>query len=292
MGRHLIGSNSLSFKSRLYNSCWRNMQVNSIVNASRYGPVGGDPLNLSLCNFLNYKMWPYVTGTNNAAQQTSSGGGVNYSINTYWKEATGYAYYLLFINCTNNTITLSNPGDLNYGAPGFGGATATTSVSSGSADTGKIGQANIAKSTASTYFRISSSPSPGYSFSGWYTAKAAGSLITTSTAYNCYYNFSNVYNNATWWARNAVSGPDIWSTTGGYDSASNYAACYSPGGGYTFYLPGSTGDLMTVAGPVYSNSGGTVEYPSGYISQSGLVRYWNNVSNNFFPASSCPGSPP
>tara|TARA_R100001443_G_scaffold111714_1_gene124742 strand:- start:176 stop:1087 length:912 start_codon:yes stop_codon:yes gene_type:complete len=292
MGRHSIGSTNIKFSTSMYNSCWRNMQTNSIVNAGYYGPVGGSPKNLSLCRFLNYQIWPYVTGTNNTVGQKGFDGGTNYSVETYWKGATAYAYYLTFINCSNNTITLSNPGDLNYQSPGFSGPNATTSVASGSEDTGKIGQANIANSTDSTYFRIASAPSPGYSFVGWYTSKAAGSLITNSTSYNCYYNFANVYNNAKWWARNQVSGPSYWSTTGGYDATSNYAACYSPGGGYTFYFQGSgPGNAMTVAGPVYINDSGT-EYPSGYFSQSGIVRYWNNVSNNFFPASSCPSNPP
>lgn len=293
MGRHSIGNTNISFKNNLYAGCWRALQTNATINALYYGPANdlSDPRNLSLCRFLNYQIWPYVVGSNNQGGQKGYDGGEDYSINSYWSGATAYAYYVQFINTTNNTISIQNPGATPYGSPGFfPGATATTTVASGSLDTGKIGHPVINNSSTSQYFRITSSPSSGYSFTGWYTAKSGGSLLTNSTSYNAYYNFSNVYNNARWFARNQVSGPDIWSTTGKFGTSSAGTACEQIAG-YTFYLPGTSGDIMTQAGPVWSNSAGTIKYPSGYISQGSLYRYWNSVSSNFFPASSCPGSP-
>lgn len=289
MGRNSIGTTNVNFAGSMYSSCWRGLQTNQVIN---YYGTAGVPKNLSLCKFLNYKIWPYVVGSNNtdAGQKGGSGSvGYNYSINSYYKN-NGYAFYMQFINTTNNTIRIDNPGATGWTAPGFGATTGigTTSVNSGSGDTGKIGHTNIAQSDTAQYFRIRATPSSGYSWTGWYTQKTGGTLVTTSSDYNLYYNYSSVINNARWFARNAESGPDYWSTTGGFATTSAYAAC-AVGGGFTFYAPGSTGDIMTQAGPIYNNLSPLTLHPTGYINQGSQVRFWNSTSGNFFPASSCPG---
>jgi hypothetical protein len=287
MGRNSIGTTNIKFSTAMYSSCWRGIQTNYVI--SQYGD-SSNPQNLSLCKFLNYKIWPYVVGSNNTdtgQKGDSSSVGYNYSINTYYKN-NGYAFYMQFVNTTNNTIRIDNPGATGWTAPGFGATTGigTTNVNSGSGDTGKIGHTNINQSDTSQYFRIRSTPSVGYTFSGWYTAKTGGALVTTSSDYNLYYNYASTMNQARWFARNNVVAPSYWSTTGGFSPASGPAACYI-GGGYTFYLPGSSGDLMTVAGPVYSELSPLTKHPTGYLNQGSQYRFWNNPSNNFFPANTC-----
>ena len=287
MGRHSIGTTNVNFAGSMYSSCWRGIQTNAAI--SMYG-TSGTPQNLSLCKFLNYKIWPYVVGSNNTdvGQKGGSGSvGYNYSINTYYKN-NGYAYYMQFVNTTNNTIRIDNPAATGWTAPGFGATTGigTTNVNSGSLDTGKIGHTNIVQSDTASYFRIRSTPSSGYTFSGWYTAKSGGSLVTSSTDYNLYYNYAVTMNQARLFARNAESTPDYWSTTGGFAVGSGPGACYVSGG-YTFYLPGTSGDIMTQAGPVYSNLSPLTLHPTGYIAQGGQYRFWNNPSQNFFPANTC-----
>jgi hypothetical protein len=274
MGRVTLGATYLSFKDALISYCWREIQTST----TPFG-TGLSPTDLSLCAYLDYDIKPYVVGSVNAGASNT-----NFSIGTYVR-SQGYGYFFSLINTTNNTIRVDNPASTPaYGSPGY---SQTTSASwPGSGATGVINVLNIVQSNTAAYIRVRSTPSPGYEFTAWYTAPSGGSVITTSTDYNAYYNYSSVINNSTWYARNAAS-QDYWSTSVGVGIDAT-VACYSPGGGATIWMEGTTGNFQTQAGPVYINDSGTF-YPTTYIHQAAKVRYWNNSTKVFNPAAFCPG---
>ena len=277
MGRITLGAGNLHFNGTLFTTGWRNMQPDT----STFG-TGADPTNLSLCKYMKYSVIPYVVGTSTGGAPSP----LNYSINDFVR-SKGYAYYFTLKNTTNNVIRVDNPGGSPYTSPGY--PESTPSSWPGSGTTGVIQNNTQIISNTQSYIRVRATPSPSYSFSGWYTAPSGGSVITVSSDYNAYYNYDNVINNDIWYARNAAA-PTYWNMTVGQGATAS-AACYGPTNtGYTIYFQGTgtSADFNTHAGPVYRNSAGTYQ-PTSYLHFVSKVRYWNNSTKNFGPQAFCPG---
>lgn len=246
MGREQIGaSNRIGIKSHMYSYCWRNIQP----TPSSYNN------NLSLCKFLKYSNYPYIVGSN----RTTS---TNFGVGTYLRDK-GYLYFLKLHNTTNCTIEIINGvgGKLGYKAPWFD----TNATISTASSTGTLGYRGQFISNTAQYFNIRATAGSGYTFSGWYTAASGGSVITTSTNYNAYYNFSDIINRNNWYARTATASY-IGSTAVYYGSAC-VSACTTtypiPSAGgpnienlywSTPYSPQSETQFSTLSGPFYRNS--------------------------------------
>ena len=278
MGRTSIPNINISFSRDLYNSCWRNIQVDT-----QYG-VGGSPTNLSLCKFLDYQQFPYITRTNKDSNN-------NYSINGYWNER-GYFWYLKLVNTTNNTIRFDNPNSPSSGYSSPFSPQSTSSSTGAIMMNGGLVTGAAPLYGLDTYVRIRATPSSGYTWSGWYTASSGGSLITSSSDYNAYYNFTTVINNNIWYARNTAS-PVSRSGLLWYDTTET-DACFSGGPSGFFWIAGSGPNFApnwsTVSGPLYSNSSLSTFAPNSYYSNLTVVRY---VGPNGSIGSSalCPGGP-
>lgn len=244
MGREVIGaSNRIGIKSHMYSYCWRNIQP----TPSDYNN------NLSLCKFLRYYDYPYVVGTNR------SGINNNFGVCTYLRNK-GYLYFLRLHNTTNCSIEIRNTQATTYTSPWFSGGTNSTTTSS---STGKIGYRGQFISNTASYFNIRASASSGYNFNGWYTATSGGSLITASTNYNAYYNFSVLIMNNDWYAR--TSAASYVGSTSVYYGNDCVTACT------TTYPLGSPNIDVLYWSTAYSPQSETFEYASGpFFLNSGL----------------------
>ena len=274
MGREAIGNNRIGIKSHMYSYCWRNIQP----TPSDYNN------NLSLCKFLKYSNYPYIVGTERF------GISLNLGVCTYLRNK-GYLYFLRLHNTTNCSIEIRNTQDTNYGSPWFSGGTNAQTTSS---STGKIGFQGQFISNTAPYFNIRASASSGYNFNGWYTATSGGSLITSSTNYNAYYNFSVLIMNNNWYARTtAASYIGSTSVYYGNDCVSACTTTYPLGSPNidvlywdTAYSPQSE-TFEYASGPFYLNSGLTIG-----ISTIGSRSYSNtNICRIASPTSNLLGTP-
>lgn len=264
MGRTSIPNSNISFSRDLYNSCWRNIQLDTTFG------VGGSPTNLSLCKFLDYQQFPYITRTN---KDTNN----NYSINGYWNER-GYFWYMKLVNTTNNTIRFDNP---NSSSSGYSSPFAPQSTSGSTSSimmTGGLVTGAAPLYGLDTYVRIRATPSAGYNWSGWYTASSGGSLIVSSSDYNAYYSHTSVINNNIWYARNTAAPSSISATLFYHPSVAN-SACNTAAPSGIFWVAGTgptgfSGTWSVVSGPLYSNSALTTFAPANkYYSNTNTVRY-------------------
>ena len=278
MGRVTLGADTLKWNGTLFSSGWRDMQTDT----SLFG-TGPSPSDLSLCAYMNYNVKPYVVGTVTTADPVFQ----NYSINTYVKNK-GYAMYFSLVNTTNNSIRADlSPTNPTYTSPGFPSITSASWPGSGA--TGVINVFNQTITSTNNVIRVRSTPSPGYNFTAWYTAPSGGSVITSSTDYLAYYNYSSVISNNIWYARNEVA-TSYWSMTVGKGTNASLA-CYGPTNtGYTIWFSGTgtQAEFNTHAGPVFSNSSGTYQ-PTSYLHFVSKVRYWNNSTKVFGSQAFCPG---
>ena len=277
MGRTSIPSSNISFSRDLYNSCWRNIQTDT-----RFG-VGGSPTNLSLCRFLRYGDFPYITRTN-------KDNNINFGINAYWND-NGYFWYLKLVNTTNNTIRFDNPNSPSSGYSGPFSPQSTSSSTGAIMMNGGLVTGGAPLYGFDTYVRIRATPSSGYSWTGWYTASSGGSLITSSSDYNAYYNYTTVINNNIWYARNAANPSSVSATL--YYSNLETSACFTSAPSGTFWVSGTgttgfSGTWSVVSGPLYSNSNLSTFAPNSYYSNTNTVRYVG-PNGAIGPASICSG---
>jgi hypothetical protein len=277
MGREAIGSSTIGIHHKMYSYCWRNIQPTpSYWNT-----------NLSLCKFLKYSAYPYVVGTAGASS-------TNLGVGTYLRNK-GYLYFLRLHNTTNCTIEIRNSQADTYSSPWFSGFNNAISTTS---STGKIGYRGQFISNTAPYFNIQASAGSGYNFDGWYTATSGGSLITASTSYNAYYNYSNLTNMNNWYARTSAS--SYVASTNVYYGGACVSACTTtyPLSGpnlQTLYWSTSTtpqNETFSYAGgPFYLNSGlttGISSIGSRSYSNTYVCRFISGT-NQLSPASLCPG---
>lgn len=277
MGRTSIPNINIAFSRDIYNSCWRALQ-----SGTRFG-TESTPANLSLCSFLDYQDYPYVVGTNRASN-------TNYGICSYWKNR-GYFFYLKAVNSSQAgalTIGMTTPAaSVGYGAP--------YSPSSTSSALGAIVQNGGHVSAQSSYFALTAVVNSGYTFNGWYTASSGGSLITSSTNYNVYYNYSNLINNNIWYAQTQTASPPAFSAILYRSPSTATVACQGslgPGAiSTTIWIgttsPGWSGSFSVISGPLYTNSSLTTYAPVGIYSNTNTYRFSSGATLG--PAAFCPG---
>ena len=274
MGRETIGSTNIRIKDTMYSYCWRNIQPTPSYWNN----------NLSLCKFLKYSAYPYVVGTSGVSNN-------NLGVCSYLRNR-GYLYFLRLHNTTNCTIEIRNSQADTYSSPWFSGPNNAISTTS---STGNIGYRGQFISNTASYFNIQASAGSGYQFDGWYTASSGGSLITSSTSYNAYYNFSVLIMNNNWYAR--TSATSYVASTNVYYSPDCASACtttYPLSGPLQQTLYWSTSvspqseTFSYAGGPFYLNSGLTTTVPVGRsYSNTSLCRIATHGSGLSSP-SLCP----